>query len=183
MNLTNHFLIAMPAMADLNFSRTVAFIAEHGDEGALGVIINRPVDLSIKELFERIEIPFDREELGAQRVYYGGPVQTDRGFVLHRPIGEWQSTLRVSDELALTSSKDILLALSAEGEPSDVLITLGYSGWDAGQLEEELIQNAWLTVPADPRVIFDVPPEERFDAAMRLLGIDASQLSDEVGHA
>ena len=183
MNLTNHFLIAMPAMADLNFSRAVAFIAEHGEEGAIGIIINRPVDLSIKELFERIEDPFEREELGARPVYYGGPVQTDRGFVLHRPVGEWQSSLKVSEELALTSSKDILLALSAEGKPADVLITLGYSGWDAGQLEDELAQNAWLTVPADPRVIFELPPESRFDAAMRLLGIEASQLSDEVGHA
>lgn len=182
-NLTNHFLIAMPSMADPNFSRSVAFIAEHGEDGALGVIINRPIDLNIKDLFERIEIPFDRAELATQPVYFGGPVQTDRGFVLHRPVGDWQSSLRVGDGLALTSSKDILLALSAEGEPKDVLISLGYSAWGAGQLEEEIAQNAWLTVPADPRVIFEVSPEGRFDAAMQLLGIDFANLSDVAGHA
>jgi len=173
----------MPAMADPNFSRTVAFIAEHGEEGALGVIINRPIDLNMKDLFERVEIPFDQAELAGKPVYYGGPVQTDRGFVLHRPGGEWQSSLRVDNDVALTSSKDILVSLSEAGQPSDVLIFLGYSGWDAGQLEEELAQNAWLTVAADPRVIFEVPPEGRFDAAMQLLGIDLANLSDVAGHA
>ncbi|WP_018604716.1 YqgE/AlgH family protein [Uliginosibacterium gangwonense] len=183
MNLTNHFLIAMPAMADPNFSRTVAFVAEHGEDGALGVIINRPIDLTIKDLFERVEIPFERADLGTRPVYFGGPVQTDRGFVLHRPSGEWQSSLRVGGDVALTSSKDILLALSAEGQPEDLLISLGYSGWSAGQLEDELAQNAWLSVPADPRIIFEVPAEERFEAAMRLLGIDFANLSNIAGHA
>jgi len=182
-NLTNHFLIAMPAMADPNFSRTVAYVAEHSEEGALGVIINRPIDLTVKDLFERVEIPFDRSDMATHPVYFGGPVQTDRGFVLHRPTGEWQSSLRVADDVALTSSKDILLALSAEGKPTDVLISLGYSGWSAGQLENELAQNAWLTVRADPRIIFEVPAEARFDAAVRLLGIDFANLSDIAGHA
>ncbi|MEN9489779.1 MAG: hypothetical protein RJA63_228 [Pseudomonadota bacterium] len=182
-NFTNHFLIAMPAMADPNFSRTVAFIAEHGEDGAIGVIINRPIDLTIKDLFERIEIPFDRPEIAGQPVYFGGPVQTDRGFVLHRPAGDWQSTLRVEAGVALTSSKDILVAMAAEGEPNEVLISLGYAGWEAGQLEDEIAQNAWLTVPADPRILFEVAPEARFDAAMQLLGIDFANLSDVAGHA
>lgn len=183
MNLTNHFLIAMPAMEDPNFARTVAFVAEHGEDGALGVIINRPIDMTIKGLFERVEIPFEHTELGERPVYFGGPVQTDRGFVLHRPAGGWQSSLKVGSDIALTSSKDILLALSAEGKPEDLLISLGYSGWSAGQLEDELAQNAWLSVPADPRIIFDVPPEGRFDAAMQLLGIDFANLSNVAGHA
>ena len=182
-NLTNHFLIAMPAMADPNFSRAVAFIAEHGEDGAIGLIINRPIDLTVKDLFDRIEIPFDREEFAGQPVYFGGPVQTDRGFVLHRPVGDWQSSLRVGDGVALTSSKDVLVAMAEAGQPREVLISLGYSGWGAGQLEEEIAQNAWLTVPADPRIIFEVAPDARFDAAMQLLGIDFANLSDVAGHA
>ena len=182
-NLTNHFLIAMPAMADPNFSRTLTFIAEHNDDGALGVIINRPIDMDLGELFEKVEIGLDSTDLARQPVYFGGPVQTDRGFVLHRPAGEWHSSLKVSEELALTSSKDILESLGNSGMPGDVLITLGYAGWSAGQLEQELAQNAWLTVPADPRIIFDLPADERLDAAMKLLGFDFSNLSDTAGHA
>lgn len=183
MNLTHHFLIAMPAMADPNFSRTLTYVAEHNDEGALGVIVNRPIDLSVKELFERVDIPMQREGFESVPVYFGGPMQTDRGFVLHRPIGDWQSSLRVTPEIGLTSSKDILVSLGSEGEPKDVLITLGYAGWGAGQLEEELSQNAWLTVPADPNILFRMPSEDRLGAAMRLLGIDFTNLSDVAGHA
>jgi putative transcriptional regulator len=182
-NLTHHFLIAMPAMEDPNFSRTLVYVAEHNDEGALGVVINRPIDLTIEGLFERVDIPIDASELAEQPVYFGGPVQTDRGFVLHRPVGEWQSSLRVNEEIALTSSKDILQSMGVSGEPGEVLITLGYSGWNAGQLEEELAQNAWLTVPAESQIIFSVPPEERLTAAMQLLGIDFTNLSDVAGHA
>uniref|UniRef100_UPI004053B09C YqgE/AlgH family protein n=1 Tax=Niveibacterium sp. SC-1 TaxID=3135646 RepID=UPI004053B09C len=182
-NLTNHFLIAMPAMDDPNFARTLTYIAEHNEEGALGVIINRPIEMDLAELFERVDIELGQAEFGRRPVFYGGPVQTDRGFVLHRPAGEWHSSLKVNDEIALTSSKDILHSLSNSGEPGDVLITLGYAGWSAGQLEEELAQNAWLTVAADSRIIFDLPPDERFDAAIRLLGIDFTNLSDVAGHA
>ncbi len=182
-NLTNHFLIAMPAMADPNFSRTLTFIAEHNDEGALGVIINRPIDMDLGELFEKIEIGLDSSAIARQSVYFGGPVQTDRGFVLHRPAGEWHSSLKVSEELALTSSKDILESLGNSGLPGDVLVALGYAGWSAGQLEQELAQNAWLTVAADPRIIFDLPSDERLAAAMKLLGFDFANLSDVAGHA
>ncbi len=182
-NLTHHFLIAMPGLADSPFERAVVYLAEHNEEGALGVMINRPLELSVKELLERVDIPLQKAERGDELVYLGGPVQTDRGFVLHRPLGEWQSSLRVNEELALTSSKDVLHALAERGEPEEVLVALGYSGWSAGQLEEELAQNSWLTVPADPRVIFDVPPEGRLNAAMQLLGIDFTNLSDTAGHA
>ncbi len=182
-NLTNHFLIAMPAMADPNFSRTLTFIAEHNDDGALGVIINRPIEMDLGELFEKVELSLESIDLARQPVYFGGPVQTDRGFVLHRPAGEWHSSLKVSDEIALTSSKDILESLGSQGVPGDVLITLGYAGWSAGQLEQELAQNAWLTVPADPRIIFDLQADQRLDAAMKLLGFDFANLSDVAGHA
>ncbi|HZV53419.1 MAG TPA: YqgE/AlgH family protein [Rhodocyclaceae bacterium] len=186
-SLTHHFLIAMPAMADPNFSRTLTYICEHNAEGALGVIVNRPMDMSLATLFERVNIPLEANESAAgfaeMPVYFGGPVQTDRGFVLHRPSGDWQSTLKVSDDIGLTSSRDILQTMSETGEPHDVLITLGYSGWSAGQLEWELSQNAWLTVAATPQIIFGLPPEERLPAAMQLLGIDFANLSEVAGHA
>lgn len=186
-SLTHHFLIAMPAMADPNFSRTLTYICEHNDEGALGVIVNRPTDMTLASLFERVSIEIDNAaaegSFDRQPVYFGGPVQTDRGFVLHRPIGHWQSTLSVHDELGLTSSRDILQAMSSSGEPADTLVALGYAGWSAGQLEWEISQNAWLTVGADPHIIFDLPPEERLTAAMQLLGVDFAKLSDVAGHA
>ena len=182
-NLTHHFLIAMPNMVDPNFARTLTYIAEHNDKGALGIIVNRPIDMTLGALFERVELPLLADGFAEQPVYFGGPVQTDRGFVLHRPAGEWHSTLRISDELALTSSRDILQSIGTTGEPAEVLISLGYAGWAAGQLEQELADNAWLTVSADMAVIFELPPEERLAAAMQRLGIDFANLSDVAGHA
>ena len=182
-NLTNHFLIAMPAMADPNFSRTLTYIAEHNDQGALGIIVNRPLDMSLASLFERIDLPLQALDLAHQPVYFGGPVQTDRGFVLHRPVGDWHSTLAVCEEVGLTSSRDILQSLGEHGEPNEVLVSLGYAGWSAGQLEEELAANAWLTVPAELSIIFELPPEERFAAALQQLGVDFTHLSEVAGHA
>ncbi|THF63847.1 YqgE/AlgH family protein [Pseudothauera nasutitermitis] len=182
-NLTHHFLIAMPGMADPNFARTLTYIAEHTDHGALGVIVNRPIDMTLGALFERIEVPLEAEGFANQPVYFGGPVQTDRGFVLHRPAGDWHSTLKVGEEAALTSSRDILQALGSQGQPEEVLVALGYAGWTAGQLEQELADNAWLTVPADLAIVFDLPPEERFAAALQRLGVDFANLSDVAGHA
>lgn len=186
-SLVNQFLIAMPAMADPNFSRTLTYICEHNAEGALGIIVNRPIDMSLAGLFERVNIPLEAEvaktELADLPVYFGGPVQTDRGFVLHRPKGQWHSTLPVTEEIGLTSSRDILQAISETGAPSDVVISLGYAGWSAGQIEWELSQNAWLTVPADADIIFAMPPEERLPAAMQLLGVDFANLSEVAGHA
>jgi putative transcriptional regulator len=186
-SLTHHFLIAMPAMADPNFARTLTYVCEHNSEGALGIIVNRPMDMSLATLFERVSIPLESAETSAgfaqKPVYFGGPVQTDRGFVLHRPSGDWQSTLKVGEDVGLTSSRDILQHMSETGEPSDVLITLGYSGWSAGQLEWELSQNAWLTVAAQPRIIFALPPEQRLPAALQLLGVDFANLSEVAGHA
>jgi len=186
-SLANHFLIAMPAMADPNFSRTLTYICEHNPDGALGIIVNRPTEMSLGNLFERVDIELGagepQQRFGALPVYFGGPVQTDRGFVLHRPAGQWQSSLTVNAEIALTSSRDILQLMGSSGEPSDVLVSLGYAGWSAGQLEWEIAQNAWLTVEADPQIIFALPPEERLPAAMLRLGVDFANLSEVAGHA
>ena len=183
MNLTNHFLIAMPAMDDPYFSRTLIYIAEHNDQGALGLIVNRPIDMDLATLFEKIDVPLESPDIGRLPVYFGGPVQTDRGFVLHRPIGNWQSTLAVTPEVGLTSSRDVLQAVGKEGQPGEVMVTLGYSGWGAGQLESELAQNAWLTVPANSHILFELPSEERLPSAMEILGIDFANLSEKAGHA
>jgi putative transcriptional regulator len=186
-NLAHHFLIAMPAMADPSFSNTLAYICEHNAAGALGIIINRPMEMSLAALFNRVNMPLASGQTTMQfnkmPVYYGGPVQTDRGFVLHRPTGEWQSSLRITRDISLTSSRDILQAMGKTGQPHDALVTLGYSGWSAGQLESELAQNAWLTVAAEPQVIFAMSPEQRLVGAMKLLGIDPLNLSTVAGHA
>ena len=182
-NFTHHFLIAMPAMADPHFSHTLTYVCEHSAEGALGIVVNKPTDMTLSALFEKIDVPLADAALRRMPVHFGGPVQVDRGFVLHRPLGNWQSTLAVDDEVGLTTSKDVLEAVARGEGPKDVLVSLGYAGWSAGQLEQEIAQNAWLTVAADPGVLFELPVEARLPAAMRLLGIDFSCLSDDVGHA
>lgn len=182
-NLTNHFLIAMPAMVDANFSRSLIYVCEHNADGALGVIVNRPTEMTLAALFEQVDIPLETPDFARLPVYFGGPIQTDRGFVLHRPAGHWQSSVKVGEDMGLTSSRDILLALSGVGEPHDFLLSLGYAGWTAGQLEWELSQNGWLTVQADPDILFSLPPEERLPAAMQLLGVDFANLSEVAGHA
>jgi putative transcriptional regulator len=182
-NLTHHFLIAMPTMADPHFANALTYVCEHNQDGALGIVINKPIDMTLSSLFEQIDVPLHDAALGDAPVLFGGPVQVDRGFVLHRPLGNWQSTLAISDEMGLTTSKDILEAVGRGQGPQNVLISLGYAGWSAGQLEAELAQNAWLTVAADIGVLFSLPPERRLPAAIQLLGIDISQLSEDVGHA
>lgn len=182
-DLTGHFLIAMPAMADKNFARTLTLVCEHNEQGALGVIVNRPIDMSLEDLFERIDMSLESPRFQGQPVYFGGPVQTDRGFVLHRPVGSWQSTLAVNAHVGLTSSRDILQAVARDGKPQDILVSLGYAGWAAGQLEQELAQNAWLTVPAKPHILFEQPYEDRLASAMELLGVDFTRLIEDAGHA
>ena len=183
LDLTHHFLIAMPTMEDSYFNRALIYVCEHNEQGALGVIVNRPLDLTLANLFEKVELDLQKQDIGAVPVHFGGPVQMDRGFVLHRPRGEWQSSMRVTDDVGLTSSKDILLSISASGEPREIIMTLGYAGWGAGQLENEVAQNAWLTVPASADILFEQPPEERLPAAMQILGVSFAQLSDVAGHA
>ena len=182
-DLTGHFLIAMPSMVDMRFSRTLTYICEHNEQGALGVIVNRPVEMKMAELFTQLGTTLNRTELAEQHLYFGGPVETARGFVLHQPIGQWQSTLAVNGLLGLTTSKDILEAIGQGEGPDKLLVTLGCAGWDAGQLEDELAQNAWLSVAADAHVIFDLPADARLEAAMQLLGVDFANLSEDAGHA
>jgi len=187
LNLANQFLIAMPGMSDDTFAGAVVYLCEHNERGALGLVINKPSDIRLKNLFQKVELSLDSPDLAEQPVFLGGPVQTERGFVLHEqaePTGPaYSSTLAIPGGLAMTTSKDVLEALSHGGGPKRLLVTLGYSGWGAGQLEDELGRNGWLTVDAAPEIIFDTPIERRYDAAVALLGIDPRMLSQEAGHA
>lgn len=181
--LTNQFLIAMPMLSDPNFSQTVTYISEHNANGALGLIINRPLDLSLGQLLNHLEITTDRLDLAALPVYQGGPVQQEQGFVIHSPIGSWGATLRINDQIGITTSRDILQALAQGDGPEHLLVTLGYAGWGPGQLEQELAGNAWLSTPADFDILFYKPSEIRWSAAAALLGVDLNLLSAHVGHA
>ena len=183
-NLTHHFLIAMPAMADSIFSKTLTYVCEHNEQGALGIVINRPTDMTLINLFRQLSISSTDPLAESTSVLFGGPVQLDCGFVLHRPAGSWQSTLSVNQEIDLTTSMDILKAIANAEGPDQAIVAVGYAGWAAGQIEHELAQNAWLTVPASTDVIFELPSEERLPAAMQLLGINNyANLSNDVGHA
>ena len=181
--LTNHFLIAMPAMKDPNFEQTVTYICQHNDEGALGIVINRTIDLTLGDVLDQMKIKRDASVKSESPVHYGGPVQTERGFILHEDIGSWDSTLKVGSGTGLTTSRDILEAMADNTGPSRALLALGYAGWGAGQLERELSENAWLNWPADNDLIFSTPVEERWSSAARLLGVDLSLLSTDAGHA
>ena len=191
-NLTHHFLIAMPGLEDESFARSVVYLCEHSERGALGLIINKPTDITLKGLFDKVDLSLRREDLTKEPVFQGGPVQTERGFVLHEPMlmdkgdtdeSVYASTMTIPGGLEMTTSKDVLEALSTGAGPRRVLITLGYSSWGEGQLESELAENAWLTVAADLSVIFDTPVPERYDRALALLGLKAWMLSPEAGHA
>ncbi len=190
-NLTNQFLIAMPGMGDGMFAGTVIYLCEHTEKGALGLVINKPIDITLKNLFEKVELSLDREDLAGAPVYFGGPVQTERGFVLHEPLGDagdddnnhYNSSLKIEGGLEMTTSKDVLEALASGAGPKRVLVTLGYSGWAAGQLEDEMSRNGWINVAAEPGIIFDTPVDQRYDKALSLLGIDAGMLSSAAGHA
>jgi putative transcriptional regulator len=181
--LTNHFLIAMPAMEDPNFAQTVTLVCEHSERGALGIVINRTLPMTLGDVFGQLGLDSQRSRVNEQPVLRGGPVQTERGFVLHSPAGAWESSLPFSERMHLTTSRDILDALAAGEGPDSATIALGYAGWDAGQLEDEMARNAWLTVNADERLLFATPVEQRWHAAARLLGVDLTTLSSDAGHA
>ena len=181
-DLSNQFLMAMPGMVDGEFAGTVIYLCEHSPKGALGLVINRPTDLSVAGLLEKIDLKLEIALPQNAAVYFGGPVHTDRGFVLHSPAGSFSSSIQLG-QLALTTSRDVLQAVAQGSGPERLLVTLGYSGWGAGQLESEIAQNVWLTVPASAEVIFATPPEDRYAAALKLLGIDPVMLSGVAGHA
>jgi putative transcriptional regulator len=191
-NLTNHFLIAMPSLQDALFSRSVVYLCEHSQRGALGLVINKPCDINLRGLFDKVELPLTRADLQDAPLFFGGPVQTDRGFVLHEatfaaddqpanPV--FASTMSIPGGLEMTTSKDVLEAISTGCGPRKVLVSLGYAAWGEGQLESELSENSWLTVQADNRLIFDTPVAQRWDQALQLLGLQAWMLSPDVGHA
>ncbi len=184
--LQNQFLIAMPSLEDPFFKRSVVYLCEHNDEGAMGLVINVPVDLSVESLLQQIELQDQaemiREDLD-RPVYQGGPVSQERGFVLHSPVKGFSSSLKVSEELMVTTSKDVLDTLGTDSQPSEYIVTLGYASWEAGQLEQEIAENSWLTLPASTDIIFSTPIHKRWEAAAKSLGIDIWQLSNQVGHA
>jgi putative transcriptional regulator len=181
-DLTNQFLMAMPGMVSGDLAGTVIYLCEHSPKGALGLVINRPTDLSLTGLLEKLDLKLEIAPSPDPSVFFGGPVQTDRGFVLHSPAGEYSSSLKLGS-LALTTSRDVLEAVAGGHGPDQLFVTLGYAGWGAGQLENELAQNAWLSVAANQDIIFATPPEERYSAALKLLGIDPVMLSGAAGHA
>ncbi|MDH5617583.1 MAG: YqgE/AlgH family protein [Gammaproteobacteria bacterium] len=182
-SLTNQLLIAMPGMLDPNFSTTVTLICEHNDEGALGIIINRPTTLKLGGLFEQLAVSDPDPGAAGRPVLAGGPVGIERGFVLHGPEHSYENTLAVSDDIRLTLSRDIIDALAAGAGPHRTLVALGYAGWEAGQLEEEMLATSWLNVPATPEIVFDIPFADRWDSAARSLGIDIAVMSPDAGHA
>ena len=181
--LTNQLLIAMPSMGDPNFAQTVALICDHNSRGALGLILNKPLQMRMSDVFQQLEIDLAEGPLSERRVLRGGPMQTDRGFVLHRAGGDWDSTLKVSDTIHVTTSRDILAAIARGEGPGEAVVALGYAGWDGGQLEEEIRANAWLSAPVDAGIIFDLPFESRWHAAARLLGVELSRISPISGNA
>jgi len=189
-NLTNHFLIAMPGLSDEIFGRSVVYMCEHSDQGALGLVINKPSDILLPRLFEKVDLPLGRADLAGLPVFQGGPVQTERGFVLHEAIEAgtqkepvYASTLAIPGGLEMTTSKDVLEAMASGGGPRRVFVSLGYASWGKGQLESEITENSWLTVEADPALIFDTPVQERYEKAMGLLGLQSWMLSPNAGHA
>ena len=182
-SLTNHFLIAMPGLEDPNFSRTVTYICEHNEQGAMGIIINRPMEIRLGEVLDQLDIDIQDRAANDQIVYLGGPIQTDRGFVLHAGAATFDSTLKVTSEIHVTTSRDILEAMAIGNGPTHSLVALGYAGWSSGQLEQELSSNSWLSGPADIATLFTVPAPERWQAAAQLLGVDMNLMIGEAGHA
>jgi putative transcriptional regulator len=188
-HLANQLLIAMPGMLDDQFTGTVIYICEHNNQGAMGLVVNRPTNIDLKDLFERIELKLEIAPLNRQPVYLGGPVQTERGFVLHPQADDirYSSSLTIPGGLAMTTSKDVLEAVSNGQGPEQFLMTLGYAGWSAGQLEDEISRNGWLNVSTNiddlKKIIFDTPYDQRYQKVMSIMGVDPSHLSGDVGHA
>ncbi len=182
-SLANHLLIAMPTLQDTFFSRSVTYICEHTEEGALGIMLNQPLEATYHELFDHLKISSTNQEVLDNALLAGGPVDKERGFILHSPLGNWDSSMTISDDIALSTSEDILAAIANQQGPDETLIALGYSGWDKGQLEHEIQENSWLIVPANKDIIFHTKPQQRWQKATQLLGIDWTQLSEQSGHA
>lgn len=180
---SNHFLIAMPSLQDPYFTHGVAYICEHNENGAIGIIINHPLDISLSEVLRQLDIKAEDPQIDQLPVLCGGPLHPERGFVIHTPGGNWRSTLDMNSEISITTSRDVLQAIAQNKGPTKVVISLGYSSWTAGQLEQEIRENRWLVCPADTDILFKLPFDQRWQAAIRLLGFDINNLSSEIGHA
>lgn len=182
-SLANQFLIAMPAMEDLFFTRTVTFMCQHNEDGALGIVINRPSDLTLGDILTQMNIESLNPAVNRMQVLIGGPVHPERGFVIHEPPGQWESSMRISEDIALTTSRDILEAVAKGEGPRHVLVALGYAGWSGGQLEKEILSNAWLNTPIDRTILFERPTNQRWKDAVAAMGVDIALLSSQAGHA
>lgn len=188
LSLSNHFLIAMPSLNDPNFEQSVSYICEHNDEGAMGIVVNRPLDINFADLCEQLDIEVTDNEIANYPIFDGGPVEMDRGFILHTPLGEWESTIAVTKDIGLTMSQDIIEAIangysSDNNPPKHFIITLGYAGWSEDQIEEEIASNTWLNVTATDKILFHTPIENRWTAAAASMGINLQTLSSDIGHA
>ena len=181
--LTDHFIIAMPGLMDENFNQAVTYICEHDENGTFGIIINRESEITLDDVMQQMKIPYQPDKSKNEAVFTGGPVQINRGFILHRPTGNWDSSLIVNDSVALTTSRDILEAIADNKGPDDNIIALGYAGWGPGQLEQEMADNTWLSCPAEQQIIFNTPVEDRWQAAADLIGVDIQLMSNDAGHA
>lgn len=181
--LSNQLLVAMPGLGDSNFAHTVTLICEHSERGALGIVLNKPMNMKLGEVLSQLQLEAGAGQVGEQPVLRGGPVGTEKGFVLHRPGGHWDSTHRVSESVQVTTSRDVLSAMARGTGPQDAFIALGYASWDAGQLERELLENSWLTVPMSERIVFELPYADRWAAAWQMLGVESSRVSPLAGHA
>lgn len=183
LSLKNQFLIAMPTLMDPNFHRSVTFIFEHTKEGAMGIVINQPLDINLGDVLPQMDIEVEESSVIDMPVYLGGPVQLEKGFVIHSPLGDWESTMPVTEDIGVTTSRDIIMEIAKGRRPQRSLIALGYAGWGADQLEDEIANNVWLNGPVNPDIIFDSPDEARWESAAAILGVDTSNLSSDVGHA
>ena len=181
--LTNHFIIAMPGLMDENFNQAVTYICEHDENGTFGIIINRESEITLDDVMQQMHIPYQADKSRHESVFSGGPVQSNRRFILHRPTGNWDSSLIINDSVALTTSRDILVAIANDTGPDDNIIALGYAGWGPGQLEQEMAANTWLSCPAEEQIIFHTPIKDRWQAAADLIGVDLSLMSKDTGHA
>jgi putative transcriptional regulator len=182
-SLANHLLVAMPSLTESNFAQTVVLICEHTERAALGIVLNKPLGMKLGDVMAQMKLEPQHIQIGEQAVLRGGPVHVDRGFVLHRPGGAWDSTHRISEQVQVTTSRDVLAAMAQGTGPDDAFVALGYAGWEAGQLEREMLDNAWLTLPMDEHIVFELPFEDRWHAAWQLLGVDSSRVSFTAGHA
>lgn len=183
-SLKDHFIIAMPSMNDPNFARSVTYICEHTPEGAMGIIINFPLGIQLGDIFENMHIDSADDQLNDKVVLAGGPIQQERGFVIHQTSDDhWESSLELNDFISITTSKDILEAMASHEGPTNAIVALGYAGWGAGQLEQEIAQNSWLLSPASSKILFETPPEKRWQAAAKLVGVNIEHISTEVGHS